>query len=120
MKIKIQIVIESENGNPEVVQEVAQLKREALRVEEFGLTLSEAKSVLQGLQQSMVEQQSAEYLAQQGCWKVSELRALGRMRLQVRYSELPPLPDDLPSLPVPPCANAGSHHGSWLSTVSLW
>jgi hypothetical protein len=50
MKIKIQIVIESENGNPEVVvQEVAQLKREALRVEEFGLTLSEAKSVLQGV-----------------------------------------------------------------------
>jgi hypothetical protein len=60
MNIKIQIVIESENGNPEVVQEVAQLKREALRIEEFGLTLSEAKSVLQGLQQSMVERQSAE------------------------------------------------------------
>ena len=65
MNIKIQIVIESETGKPELVQEVAQLKRGALRVEEFGLTLSEAKSVLQGLQQSMVEQQSAEYLAQQ-------------------------------------------------------
>jgi hypothetical protein len=76
VNIKIQVIIESESSKPEVVQEVAQLKREALRVEEFGLTLSEAKSVLQGLQQSMVEQQSAEYLAQQGCWKVSELRGV--------------------------------------------
>jgi len=67
MNIKVQIVIESENGKPEVVQEVAQLKREALRVEEFGLTLSEAKAVLQGLQQTMAEQQSVEYLAQQAC-----------------------------------------------------
>ena len=38
------------------------------------------------------------------------------MRLQVRYSELLPL-DDLPSLLVPPCANAGSHDGSRISTV---
>jgi hypothetical protein len=30
MNIKIQIVIESENGNPEIVQEVAQLKRESI------------------------------------------------------------------------------------------
>lgn len=68
MNIKIQIIIENESGNLQVVKEVAHLKRGALRVEEFGLTLSEAKAVLQGLQQTMVEQQSAEYLAQQaGC-----------------------------------------------------
>ncbi len=46
MKIKVQVVIETEGSN-EVVQEVMQLKRGALRVEEFGLTLAEAKPVLQ-------------------------------------------------------------------------
>ena len=44
MNIKVQIVIESENGKPEVVHEVAQLKREALRVEEFGLTENRLRS----------------------------------------------------------------------------
>jgi hypothetical protein len=60
MKIKIQVVIETEGSN-EVAQEVMQLKRGALRVEEFGLTVAEAKTVLQGVQQTMVEQQSVEY-----------------------------------------------------------
>jgi hypothetical protein len=65
MKIKIQVIIEAESGNPEIVQEIGQLERTALGVEEFGLRLAEAKALLQGVQKTMVEQQSAEYLRQQ-------------------------------------------------------
>jgi hypothetical protein len=39
MKIKIQITIESDAGNPEVVREVVQLDRGTLRPETLGLTL---------------------------------------------------------------------------------
>lgn len=46
MKIKIQITVESDEGQPEVVQEVAYLDRGALRPEMLGLTLAEARSIL--------------------------------------------------------------------------
>ena len=47
MKLKVQINIESDSGETEVVREVAKLKRGPLGVEDFGLTLSEAKDLLQ-------------------------------------------------------------------------
>jgi hypothetical protein len=40
MKIRIQVVIEAENGAPEKVEEIARLERGALRAEELGLTLA--------------------------------------------------------------------------------
>lgn len=46
MKIKVQVVIESESGNQEAVEEVACLERDALRAADLGLTLAEAKSLL--------------------------------------------------------------------------
>jgi hypothetical protein len=42
MKIKIQITVESDKGQPKVVQEVAHLDRFILRPETLGLTLAEA------------------------------------------------------------------------------
>ena len=65
MKIKIQITVESDKGQPEVVQEVAHLDRGTLRPETLGLTLAEARSILAGIEQTMVEQQAAEFMAQQ-------------------------------------------------------
>jgi hypothetical protein len=65
MKIKIQITIESDEGNPEVPQEVAQLNRGSLRPESLGLTLAEARSILAGIEQTVVERQAAEFVAQQ-------------------------------------------------------
>ena len=50
MKIKIQITVESDKGQPEVVQEVAHLDRGILRPETLGLTLAEARSILAGAQ----------------------------------------------------------------------
>ena len=65
MKIRIQITIESDAGNPEVVQEMVQLDRGTLRPETLGLTLAEARSILAGIEQTVVEQQAAEFMAQQ-------------------------------------------------------
>ena len=64
MKMRIQLVIEGENGELEKVEEIMQLERGPLRPEELGLTLAEAKVLLRGLQQSLVTEQIAEYLKQ--------------------------------------------------------
>src|SRR5580704_17145423 len=65
MKIKIQITVESDDGQLKVAQDVAHLDRGTLRPETLGLTLAEARSILAGIEQTVVEQQAAEFMAQQ-------------------------------------------------------
>jgi hypothetical protein len=60
MKIRVQVIVESDDGVGEVVQDIARLERGRLRPEELGLTLAEAKGLLEGLQRTVVEQQIAE------------------------------------------------------------
>jgi hypothetical protein len=57
MEIKVQITVESQAGKPEVV-EVARLERGPLRPDTLGLSLAEARSILAGLEQSLVERQT--------------------------------------------------------------
>jgi hypothetical protein len=57
MRLTVQVVIESDGGAREVVEEVGRLARGALRVEALGLTLAAAKALLQGLQQALVTHQ---------------------------------------------------------------
>ena len=64
MKIKIQITVESDDGQLNVAQDVAHLDRGTLRPETLGLTLAEARSILAGIEQTVVEQQAAEFMAQ--------------------------------------------------------
>jgi len=61
MKFKIQIVIESDEQTPPLIQEIAQIERNHLKPENLGLSLSEAKAILKKTQQSLVEQQVSEY-----------------------------------------------------------
>jgi len=65
MKIRVQVIVESDDGVGEIVQEIAQLERGQLRPEELGLTLAETKGLLEGLQRTVVERQIAEYSKQQ-------------------------------------------------------
>jgi len=65
MKITIQITVESDHGRLNVAQEVAHLDRGTLRPETLGLTLAEARSILAGIEQTVVEQQAAEFMALQ-------------------------------------------------------
>lgn len=76
MKIKLQIIIESDDGATETVQEVSHLERGRLQPTELGLTLMEAKTLLAGVQRAMVEEQVAEYLTEQ-----SACLECGRKRL---------------------------------------
>jgi hypothetical protein len=46
------------------VEDIVQLERGALRPEELGLTLMEAKAILHGMQQSLVTEQVAAYVGQ--------------------------------------------------------
>ncbi len=65
MKIKVQVVIESDRGDTQVVENIAYLERGALRPEELGLSLAEAKDLLESAQRTIAEQQVAEYMEQQ-------------------------------------------------------
>src|SRR5690349_15697263 len=67
MKMRVQVVIESAGGESTDVQEIACIQREELRPDTVGLTLAEAKTVLERVQQRLVEQQAAEYLQTQSC-----------------------------------------------------
>ena len=64
MKIRIQIVMEAANGESERIEEIVELERSSLQPETLGLTLAESKTLLQGIQQRMVSEQVAEYMAQ--------------------------------------------------------
>jgi hypothetical protein len=66
--LRIQVIIESDNGTPELVQDVAHLEREELQPETLGLTLAEGKPLLEGVQRTLVTQQTAAYLAQQALY----------------------------------------------------
>jgi hypothetical protein len=65
MKIRVQVIVESDNGIGEVIQDIARLERGQLRPEQLGFTLAEAKGLLEGLQRTVVERQIAEYSKQQ-------------------------------------------------------
>src|SRR4051812_49315891 len=65
MEIKVQISVSSQAGQPEVIQQVGHLERGALRPNTLGRSLAEARSILAGLEQSLVERQTAELLAQE-------------------------------------------------------
>jgi hypothetical protein len=49
VKVKIQVIIESDDGRVQNVEEVACLKHGILMPEELGLNLAEAKEILQGV-----------------------------------------------------------------------
>ena len=68
MKVRIQVIVESDQGETQCVEDVAQFERGALQPEALGLTLAEAKALLQGVQRTMVAEQTTAYLdAQHPC-----------------------------------------------------
>ena len=62
MKIKVQVVFESDGGGTKAVEKIACLERGMLRPAELGLTFDEAEDLLESMQHTLVEQQVAEYL----------------------------------------------------------
>jgi hypothetical protein len=65
MKVRVEVVFETEANELREVQEIMEIQRAELRPDTVGLTLDEAKTVLENLQQRIVEQQAAAYLRTQ-------------------------------------------------------
>jgi hypothetical protein len=63
MKIKVQLVVCDDDGHEETVTDVVVLKKACQQLEQVGLTLVEAKSLLAALQQQIVERPAAAFLA---------------------------------------------------------
>src|SRR5512143_673475 len=67
MRVRIQVVVESDSDAVPLVHEVATLERDGLQPEGLGLALAEAKDLLRGVQETMVAAQVAAFEAQQEC-----------------------------------------------------
>ena len=68
MKLRLQLLVESDTGEIITTEEVAQVERYSLHPEDIGLHLAEAKQMLGSVQRVMVREQVAEYLdAQSRC-----------------------------------------------------
>ncbi len=65
MRVRIQVVVESESDAAPLVHEVATLERDGLQPEGLGLALAEAKDLLRGVQETMTAGQVAEFVARQ-------------------------------------------------------
>jgi hypothetical protein len=63
MKITVQLVVCDDEGHEERLTDVIILEKACRRIEQVGLTLAEAKALLTGLQQRIVERQIASFLA---------------------------------------------------------
>jgi len=55
MKVRLQVIVDLEDGGPAAVHEVAQLDREGLQLDTLGLQLTEAKHLLQQVQKVMID-----------------------------------------------------------------
>jgi hypothetical protein len=86
MKATVQVIMTSDSGATEVVHDVAHVERDTRQPETFGLTLAEAKALLEGVQQAMVTQQPEEYIAQQASCPLCGRRCLrkGDLALVIR------------------------------------
>ncbi len=92
MKVKVQVVIESDEGTTETVENIIHLERGTLLPEDLGLTLVEAKALLQNMQRTMVERQVAQYLEQQGscpqCGKKRQRKGAHKLVYRTLFGKL--------------------------------
>ena len=108
MKITVQIAIQSEEGQTAVFQEVACLERGALRPDALGLSLTEARSILATLEQTMAERQTTDFVAQaRRCPRCGRQRACKGHHAIVFRTPFGKLKLDSPQLYRCPCEPPG-------------
>lgn len=88
MKLRIQIVVESDSGDTQIIQEVTQINRNCLQPENLGLSLAEAKILLQNTQKVLVEQQIAEYEKQHSKCQLCGKKLLHKDKRFITYRTL--------------------------------
>src|SRR5689334_21422778 len=63
MRIKLQLVLCSDDGHEETVTDLVTLQKDSTRLEHLGLSLKEAKQLLTAIQQRMLQRQVEAFLA---------------------------------------------------------
>jgi hypothetical protein len=63
MKMTVQLVVCEDDGREETITDVVILEKTCQQIEQVGLTLAEAKSLLAALQQHLVERQASAFVA---------------------------------------------------------
>jgi hypothetical protein len=63
MRVKLQLVMCSDDGREETVTDIVTLKKDSTRIEHLGLSLKEAKQLLTTIQQRVLQQQVETFLA---------------------------------------------------------
>jgi hypothetical protein len=107
MRVRIQVIIESEAIATAVVQEVATLERGPLQPEGLGLTLAEARDLLRGVQETMTAGQVAEFVArQERCPSCGQVRPRKGRHEIVYRTPFGKLRLDSPRLYACPCQEA--------------
>jgi hypothetical protein len=113
MKVTVQGIMTSDSGVTEVVHDVAHVERDILQPETLGLTLAEAKALLEGVQQAMVTRRTEEYIAQHTSCPSSgrgRLRKGGIVMEMIRRRRTQPgHPDGHGWLPFQPCRRMAFH-----------
>ena len=118
MKVRIQMVFEAENGNPGTIEEIALLERGSLRPQDLGLTLTEAKTLLHGMQQTMITEQVEQYLGQfKACAHCHARRTKKGQHAVVYRTLFGKLNLISPRLYDCPCQNHGRHSSSPLAEL---
>src|SRR6266571_8664284 len=62
MRIKLQLVMCSDDGREETVTDIVNLQKDCRRIEQLGLTLTEAKQLLKTIQQRVLQRQVEAFL----------------------------------------------------------
>jgi hypothetical protein len=62
MRVKLQLVLCSDDGHEETVTEIVSLKKDCHGIEHLGLTLAESKQLLKLIQKKLLQQQVDRYL----------------------------------------------------------
>lgn len=88
MKIKIQVVVESDNGETQARQEITEIERDSLRPENLGLSHSVAQTLLQKVQQTLVQEQVLEYEHQQDSCQHCSKKLLHKDKRTIVYRTL--------------------------------
>ena len=110
MRVRVQVIVENEDGGPAAVHEVAQLDRESLQIDTLGLQLAEAKALLQQVQQVMTEEQVRSCLSQQvACPHCGRAAAQGRHDDCRAHPLRHAAPGQSPVAPLPVPVTADSH-----------
>ena len=65
MKVRIQVIIEDDDGHVLDIHDVFSFQRKHFQPEQVGLTLAEAKGTLHGIQETVVHHQVDDYLQEQ-------------------------------------------------------